>query len=54
MSDRYFPVSCPECAWEGLSNEVEGGTAIADTGDYDNLYCPECVKREKWVIVEEM
>ena len=25
-----------------MSNETEGGTAIADTGDYSDLVCPKC------------
>jgi predicted RNA-binding Zn-ribbon protein involved in translation (DUF1610 family) len=43
MSDnRYFKCSCPNCGWKGMSNEVEGGTPIADTGDYSELLCPKC------------
>lgn len=41
---KYYPCRCPACGWEGMSNETEGGTPIADTGDYSDLVCPECAK----------
>lgn len=56
---HFFKVKCPECNWQGMSNECEGGGPIADTGDYDNIVCPKCfnggnLQEGKWVPVEEI
>jgi len=51
--NRYFPVACPKCGWEGSSEHVEGGGQIADTGDYDDMFCPDCFKKGELVIVDE-
>lgn len=39
---KYYPVFCTCCGWIGMSNQSEGGKQIADTGDYDDIYCPIC------------
>jgi hypothetical protein len=39
---EYYPVMCNKCGWRGLSIECSGGGAIADAGDYDDIYCPKC------------
>lgn len=39
----FYPVFCPSCGWKGLSRDTAGGGQIADTGDYDDIYCPMCV-----------
>jgi hypothetical protein len=57
---HWWVAKCPECRWEGLSRDAEGGRAIADTGDYDDVICPVCIHNEdgKWrgdfVVVEEV
>jgi len=38
----YWMARCPECGWKGLSCDCNGFSAIADTGDYDDGYCPKC------------
>ena len=45
--ERWWPAKCPECDWSGLSRDCDGGTAIADTGDYSDVICPEYAKNEK-------
>lgn len=42
VTDRYYPVLCQTCGWVGSSSELEGGGAIADTGDHFDCYCPVC------------
>ena len=37
----YFALEC-KCGWMGMSHLADGGGQIADTGDYDDLYCPKC------------
>jgi hypothetical protein len=32
------------CGWWGSSGLLHGGTAIADTGDHEDCYCPICGK----------
>ena len=57
---KWWPARCPECGWEGMSDETEGGHQIADTGDYDNPVCPVCCHSDegqymgKWIPVEEI
>ncbi len=41
---KWWPAVCPGCGWKGLSRDCYGGGQIADTGDYDDLSCPECVE----------
>jgi len=50
---KWWVSECPKCKWSGLSRDCEGGGALADTGDYDDVVCPECYKREEWVAVNE-
>lgn len=60
---QFFPVRCPACGWVGMSNETEGGDQIADTGDYAQIVCPQCMTANgkgymhddaKWVPVEDL
>lgn len=39
--NRYYLVAC-KCGWKGSSSECNGGTPLADTGDYDDVTCPSC------------
>jgi len=50
---RFFAVRCPKCGWRGMSNETEGGNPIADTGDFTEIVCPVCYKRNEWVPVDD-
>lgn len=40
--DNYYPCECDVCGWSGSSEYLLGGGQIADTGDYDDTYCPCC------------
>lgn len=40
--ETYFPVECTNCGWKGWSHLANGGSQIADTGDYSDIYCPKC------------
>ena len=40
--EHYFTCECPKCGWWGSSKLLCGGGQIADTGDYDDAYCPVC------------
>lgn len=51
--EKWWIATCPRCGWEGLSKDCKGGEQIADTGDYDDCYCPECWKKDIWVIVDD-
>lgn len=52
---EFYPVRCPKCLWEGMSNESSGGEPIADTGDYGDICCPRCVKeREEFSPLEDI
>jgi hypothetical protein len=42
----YFPAECETCGWIGSSGNAAGGRQIADTGDYDDIYCPCCGSRD--------
>lgn len=39
---KYWMARCPECGWKGLTVDCFGFGSIADTGDYDDGYCPRC------------
>lgn len=52
--DKYWLTRCPECGWKGLSIDCAGGNQIAGTGDYDDAVCPECVKKDKHILVEDI
>lgn len=45
---KWWTAKCPKCGWTGLSRDCAGGEAIANTGDYEDCYCPIC-----FTIVEE-
>ncbi|EPA7489325.1 hypothetical protein ACRARQ_003777 [Yersinia enterocolitica] len=38
----YYVVECGNCGEVFPSQQLDGGGAIADTGDYDDAYCPHC------------
>lgn len=38
----WWAARCPKCGWEGLSRDCNGGTSIADTGDFSDVLCPKC------------
>jgi hypothetical protein len=38
----YYVAECEECGQIFPSQTCEGGGQIADTGDYDDCYCPHC------------
>lgn len=42
LKERYYPAECENCHFKGSSSEWTGGGQIADTGDYDDSYCPRC------------
>lgn len=44
---KWWIGRCPLCNWKGLSRDASGGEAIADTGDYNDVVCPECIKVNK-------
>ena len=48
---KWWVGKCPQCGWEGLSRDAAGGGAIADTGDYDDVICPECDKQDRRVLL---
>lgn len=51
---KYWIAKCPRCGWEGLSRDCAGGDEqIADTGDYRDPLCPECIKKDIWVVIDE-
>src|SRR6185503_2321145 len=39
---KWFNAKCESCGWFGSSEYLLGGGQIADTGDYDDTYCPIC------------
>ncbi len=39
--DSYWEIDC-DCGFIGLSMFANGGSQIADTGDYGACYCPCC------------
>jgi predicted RNA-binding Zn-ribbon protein involved in translation (DUF1610 family) len=41
-SSRYYNVKCEKCGWYGSTEFVDGGGQIADTGDYNDIFCPAC------------
>lgn len=50
---EYWPAKCDRCGWRRLSRDCVGGEPIADSGDYSDVECPECVKAAEKVIEEE-
>ncbi len=43
IGDGYFAVECGSCGWIGCSCQTKGCIAIADTGDFSAMLCPECM-----------
>ena len=41
-TDSYFVAECERCGFKASSKDWLGGGQIADTGDYDDVYCPVC------------
>jgi hypothetical protein len=41
-SNKWFLAKCEKCGWIGSSEKLLGGGQIADTGDYEDGYCPKC------------
>lgn len=39
---KHYWCKCEKCGWEDASENAIGGGQIADTGDYDEVYCPIC------------
>ncbi len=39
---HWFDAECGACGWFGSSQYLQGGSQIADTGDYGDCYCPVC------------
>jgi len=39
---RFWPAKCKNCGWKGSSSLLTGGESLADTGDFDDVYCPQC------------
>lgn len=42
IADNYYTAECSECGWWGSSKLLDGGGAIADTGDHFDCTCPVC------------
>lgn len=40
--DNYWEAICPNCFWQGSTKDCDGFGSLADTGDYDDGYCPKC------------
>lgn len=38
----WWAAKCPQCGWEGLSRDCNGGNPTADTGDFGAVICPKC------------
>jgi hypothetical protein len=57
---HWWVAECPVCKWRGLSRDAEGGHAMADTGDFNDVVCPVCIHTPegKWmgrlVVVNEV
>lgn len=45
-TDKWYWCKCEKCGWEGSSQLCKGGGPIADTGDYDDALCPECMSND--------
>jgi hypothetical protein len=45
-SHKWFLSECEDCGWQGSSEKLLGGGALADTGDYGDCYCPKCESRK--------
>lgn len=50
-----WPAGCCVCGWVGKSTDAAGGDPIADTGDFSDPVCPECVKNDgPWIPVVDL
>ncbi len=50
-----WPCGCLTCGWTGDSLKAAGGNPIADTGDFSDPACPECVKNDgPWIPVVDL
>ncbi len=54
LKQKYFSVQCNLCGWEGCSCECKGGEPLADTGDFNEYFCPECGALEPDKITENI
>ena len=43
---NFYTAECSSCGWWGSSKLLDGGGQIADTGDYEDCYCPVCGNTE--------
>ncbi len=51
----WWPAGCEKCGWVGKSTDAAGGGQIADSGDYDDAVCPECVKNDgPWLPIVDL
>ena len=50
---KWYPCKCPACGWIGLSRDCKGGGEVAGTGDYADVLCPVCYKREEYIPVDD-
>ncbi len=46
MLESFYTSKCGECGWYGSSKLLDGGSQIADTGDYSESTCPVCGNSE--------
>lgn len=46
IEERYYLAECDVCGWWGSSKLLDGGGAIADTGDHEDCVCPVCCSPE--------
>lgn len=42
----YYTAECEKCDWWGNSKYLGGGGQLADSGDYDDCYCPVCGSKD--------
>jgi hypothetical protein len=42
INENYYTAECDKCSWWGSSKFLNGGEAIADTGDHFDCTCPVC------------
>jgi hypothetical protein len=50
---QWWAAICPACNWQGLTRDAAGGGQIADTGDFADPICPECIKTGGYVVLDE-
>jgi len=42
----YYIAKCSSCGWWGSSKYLLGGEQIADTGDFNDCFCPVCYAKQ--------